>query len=154
MVVGFTTTFAIGAYHHWSCEFESHSGKVYWIQLISPSLLAVANRSLVVFHEQLKDKLKIYNNWLLYANYSKSTSREALTLSLFHSFTLSLFHSFTLLRPLFHGRRGGFSYKRGTRVSWMLSCAMLKINNILRQEWSYKREAPCNFIIFYFLQVS
>jgi hypothetical protein len=36
-----------------------------------PSLLAVANRSLVVFNEQLKDKLKIYNNWLLYANYSK-----------------------------------------------------------------------------------
>ena len=23
MVVGFTTTYAIGAYHHWSCEFES-----------------------------------------------------------------------------------------------------------------------------------
>jgi hypothetical protein len=45
--------------------------KVYWIQLMLPSLLAVANRSLVVFNEQLKDKLKIYNNWLLYANYSK-----------------------------------------------------------------------------------
>jgi hypothetical protein len=26
MVVGFTITCAIGAYHHWSCEFESH----YW----------------------------------------------------------------------------------------------------------------------------
>jgi hypothetical protein len=23
MVVGFTTTFAVSAYHHWSCEFES-----------------------------------------------------------------------------------------------------------------------------------
>ena len=26
MVVGFTTTYAISAYHHWSCEFESRSG--------------------------------------------------------------------------------------------------------------------------------
>jgi hypothetical protein len=25
MVVGFTTTYAIGAYHHSSCEFESRS---------------------------------------------------------------------------------------------------------------------------------
>jgi hypothetical protein len=25
MVVGFTTTCAIGAHHHLSCEFESHS---------------------------------------------------------------------------------------------------------------------------------
>ena len=27
MVVGFTTTYAIGAYHHWCCEFESCSGR-------------------------------------------------------------------------------------------------------------------------------
>jgi len=26
MVVGFTTTYAISAYHHWCCEFESWSG--------------------------------------------------------------------------------------------------------------------------------
>ena len=26
MVVGFSTTYAISAYHHWSCEFESQSG--------------------------------------------------------------------------------------------------------------------------------
>jgi len=26
MVVGFTTTYVIGAYHHWCCEFESRSG--------------------------------------------------------------------------------------------------------------------------------
>ena len=32
MVVGFKTTYAISAYHHWSCEFESHSGEVYLIQ--------------------------------------------------------------------------------------------------------------------------
>ena len=25
MVIGFTTTYAISIYHHWSCEFESHS---------------------------------------------------------------------------------------------------------------------------------
>jgi len=27
MVVGFTTTYAISAYHHWSYEFESRSGQ-------------------------------------------------------------------------------------------------------------------------------
>ena len=27
MVVGFTTAYAISFYHHWSCEFESRSGK-------------------------------------------------------------------------------------------------------------------------------
>jgi hypothetical protein len=32
MVVGFTTTYAISTYHHWNCEFESHSGEVYSIQ--------------------------------------------------------------------------------------------------------------------------
>ena len=32
MVVGFATTYAIGAYHRWSCEFESHSCEVYSIQ--------------------------------------------------------------------------------------------------------------------------
>jgi len=25
LVVGFTTTYAISAYHHWCCEFEPHS---------------------------------------------------------------------------------------------------------------------------------
>ena len=32
MVVGFITTYAISAYHHWRCEFESHSGEVFSIQ--------------------------------------------------------------------------------------------------------------------------
>jgi hypothetical protein len=32
MVVGFPTTYAISAYHYWSYEFESHSGKVYSMQ--------------------------------------------------------------------------------------------------------------------------
>ena len=27
MVVGFTTTYGISAYHHWCCEFESWSGR-------------------------------------------------------------------------------------------------------------------------------
>ena len=27
MVIGFTTTYAISAYHHWCCEFESRSGR-------------------------------------------------------------------------------------------------------------------------------
>jgi len=27
MIVGFTTTYAISAYHHWCCEFESRSGR-------------------------------------------------------------------------------------------------------------------------------
>jgi hypothetical protein len=32
VVVGFINTYAISAYHHLSCEFESHSGEVYSIQ--------------------------------------------------------------------------------------------------------------------------
>ena len=32
MVVGFTTTYAISAYHHLCCEFESRSDEVYTIQ--------------------------------------------------------------------------------------------------------------------------
>jgi hypothetical protein len=32
MVVGFTTTYVIGAYHYWSCEFKSRSGEEYSIQ--------------------------------------------------------------------------------------------------------------------------
>ena len=32
MVVGFTTTYAISAYHHQRCEFESYSGEVHSIQ--------------------------------------------------------------------------------------------------------------------------
>ena len=32
MVVGFTTTYAISAYHHKRCEFESCSGEVHPIQ--------------------------------------------------------------------------------------------------------------------------
>jgi hypothetical protein len=41
MVVGFTTTYAISAYHHWCCEFESRSGRGvqhYVIKLVSDFL--------------------------------------------------------------------------------------------------------------------
>jgi len=31
MVIGFTTTYEISAYHHWSCEFKSRSDEVYSI---------------------------------------------------------------------------------------------------------------------------
>jgi hypothetical protein len=34
MVVGFTTNFAISAYHYSNCEFESRSGEVYWIHYV------------------------------------------------------------------------------------------------------------------------
>ena len=32
MVVRFTTTYTINAFHHYCCEFESRNGKVYSIQ--------------------------------------------------------------------------------------------------------------------------
>ena len=32
MVVGFTTTYTISAYHHWSSHFESRSAEVFSIQ--------------------------------------------------------------------------------------------------------------------------
>ena len=32
MVIGFTTTYAISAYHHYRCKFESHSVEGYSIQ--------------------------------------------------------------------------------------------------------------------------
>jgi len=38
MVVGFTTTYAISAYHHWCCEFESRLGQSvqhYVIKIVS-----------------------------------------------------------------------------------------------------------------------
>jgi hypothetical protein len=32
MIVGYITTYAISAYHHECCKFESHPGEVYLIQ--------------------------------------------------------------------------------------------------------------------------
>ena len=40
MVVEFTTTYAISAYHRWSCEFESHSGEVYSIERYEINLVS------------------------------------------------------------------------------------------------------------------
>ena len=40
MVVGFTTTYAISAYHHWCCEFEFRSGRAvqhYMIKCVNNS---------------------------------------------------------------------------------------------------------------------
>jgi hypothetical protein len=34
MVIGFTTTYAISAYHHWCCEFESRSERDVWHYVI------------------------------------------------------------------------------------------------------------------------
>jgi hypothetical protein len=34
MVVEFTTTYAISAYRHWTCDFESRSGEVYSIHYV------------------------------------------------------------------------------------------------------------------------
>jgi len=34
MVVGFTTTYVIRAYHHWCCEFESRSGQLQGVQVM------------------------------------------------------------------------------------------------------------------------
>jgi hypothetical protein len=47
MVVGFTTIYSIGAYHHTRCEFESCSGEVYSVQHY------VIKLSVVVFSEYL-----------------------------------------------------------------------------------------------------
>ena len=41
MVVGFTTTYEISAYHHLSYEFELSAGEVYSIQYMWTSLSAV-----------------------------------------------------------------------------------------------------------------
>jgi hypothetical protein len=47
MVVGFTTTYAISAYHHWCCEFESRSGRgVHWNMSITETLLKVALKTI------------------------------------------------------------------------------------------------------------
>ena len=50
MVVGFTTIYSIGAYHHTRCEFESWSGVVYSVQHYVIKLSVTCSRS-VVFAE-------------------------------------------------------------------------------------------------------
>jgi hypothetical protein len=46
MIVGFTTTYVISAYHHWSCEFV-HSCEVYLIQHYVKSLSVTCDSSVV-----------------------------------------------------------------------------------------------------------
>jgi hypothetical protein len=48
MIIGFITTYAISAYHHHHCEFESRSGKVYSMQHYVINL-SVTCHMLVVF---------------------------------------------------------------------------------------------------------
>ena len=43
MVGGFPTIYAISAYHHWSCEFESRSGEVYWSRTNYRQVSIIAN---------------------------------------------------------------------------------------------------------------
>ena len=45
MVVGLTTTYAINAYHHWCCEFESRTGR--GVQHYVISLSVTGDRSVV-----------------------------------------------------------------------------------------------------------
>ena len=48
MVVGFITTYAISAYHHWCCEFESRSGRGvqhYVIKFVSGSPVSATNKT-------------------------------------------------------------------------------------------------------------
>ena len=64
MVLGFTTTCAIGAYHHWCCEFESQSGRClqhYVIKFVS-DLRQVSGFLLVLqFPPPIKLIATIYN---------------------------------------------------------------------------------------------
>jgi hypothetical protein len=45
MVVGFTPIYAMSTYHHLSCEFKSHSGRVYSIQHYVIRLSVTSGRS-------------------------------------------------------------------------------------------------------------
>jgi hypothetical protein len=47
MVVGYITTYAISAYHHLRCEFESRSGEVYSYNILWYSLSVTCHRSVV-----------------------------------------------------------------------------------------------------------
>ena len=63
MVVWFTTTYAIGAYHHWCCEFESRSGRGVQHCVINfvSDLRQVSG--VLRFSPPIKLTTKIYRNW-------------------------------------------------------------------------------------------
>jgi hypothetical protein len=65
MVIGFTTTYAISAYHHWRYEFKSRSGEVCSIQhYVCQWLAAGLWFSLGTSLDQLKPKLVgMFNGW-------------------------------------------------------------------------------------------
>jgi hypothetical protein len=57
MVVGFATTYAISAYHHWCCEFESRSGrgvKHYMIKFVSDLRQVGGFLRVLRFHPPIK----------------------------------------------------------------------------------------------------
>ena len=66
MVVGFTTTYAISAYHHWWCEFESRSGRgaQHYVIKFASDLRQVGSflRVLWFLHEIIEILLKVVLN--------------------------------------------------------------------------------------------
>jgi len=57
MVVGFTTTYVISAYHHWCCQFESWSGwdvQLYVIKFVSDLLQVDGFLRILRFHPPIK----------------------------------------------------------------------------------------------------
>jgi hypothetical protein len=48
MAVGFTSTYVISTYHHWSCEFKSRSGEVYSFYLICMAKLLIIHYALII----------------------------------------------------------------------------------------------------------
>jgi hypothetical protein len=48
MVVGFTTTYAISAYHHQNCEFEPRSGEMY--------LFGISWKKILIFLKKQQQK--------------------------------------------------------------------------------------------------
>ena len=66
MVVWFTTTYAIGAYHHWCCEFESRSGRGVQhcvINFVSDLRQVGGFLRVLRFSPPIKLTTKIYRNW-------------------------------------------------------------------------------------------
>jgi hypothetical protein len=72
MAVGFTTTFAISAYHHWCCEFESRSGRGvqhYVIKFVSDLVFSVSSTNKTDRHEITKILLKLVLNTIKQTNF-------------------------------------------------------------------------------------
>ena len=71
MVVGFTTTYAISAYHYWYCEFESRSGRGvqhYVIKFISDLQQAYSSTNKTDRHDITEILLKVSLNTIKQTN--------------------------------------------------------------------------------------